>query len=435
MRTGAFSTHPEDISPEQLLVLVEAGGHSVIHHTTGAIQPQADPCVDGPLRLDRSPLMSSLETVLEETDFAWSLGLVGEDQASKLATLTGDLRRRASTTGDGKRITSGFSYLGTEPAIAWVNACRDHLYPVMKQSIESFDRRWCNIRPLLDGRPYHYVSLGPGDGQKDAVVLHHLRRDNAELCYVAVDMSAEMLRLGVHALTRQLKLSRSRILPVQLDFSAPDNVAELRRLLHGLFGEEAILYSLLGNTMANFENDTELLRMLAEQLLRPQDRFVLELATTSQLDDVLAQGAAEEYERSRTFREFVTSALMHYTNLNIDMDSVLVQGSVQEGRALIIKVIYQNRADGKIRITLPDRTDVPFPQQDTIRLYLSRKYARDGLDTLLAESGVHKLHSSHFEFTGGTRSGLGFGTELLVLRVNSETTRPGQSVAEEIWHR
>jgi L-histidine N-alpha-methyltransferase len=251
----------------------------VTQQITGTIGPEADPGVTERLCLDRSPLMSGLETILNETDFAWSLGLVGEDQASKLAMLTGDLRRRVSTTGDGKRITSGFSYLGIEPAIAWANACRDHLYPVMKQSIESFDRRWCSIRPSLDGRPYHYVSLGPGDGQKDGAILQHLRRDNAQLCYVAVDMSAEMLRLAVHALTRQLKLSRSRVLPVQLDFSSQNNITELRNLLHRLFGEEAILYSLLGNTVTNFENDTELLRMLAEHLLRPQDRFVLEVAT------------------------------------------------------------------------------------------------------------------------------------------------------------
>lgn len=143
-----------------------------------------------------------------------------------------------------------------------------------------------------------------------------------------------MLRLRVYALTRQLKLSRNRILPVQPDFSSQDNVTELRRLLHGLFGEEAVTFSLLGNKITNFDNDTELLRTLAEQLLRPQDRLLLEVATTRQLDDKLAQKAAEEYERSRTFREFITSALIYYTDLRMDMDSVLYQGSVRRGQAL-----------------------------------------------------------------------------------------------------
>jgi hypothetical protein len=39
---------------------------------------------------DRSPVLNGLEALLRETDFAWPLDLIGEDQAGKLATLTGD---------------------------------------------------------------------------------------------------------------------------------------------------------------------------------------------------------------------------------------------------------------------------------------------------------------------------------------------------------
>jgi L-histidine N-alpha-methyltransferase len=384
--------------------------------------------------LNHSPLIKGLETMLQETEFAWSVGLIGEDQAGKLATLTGDLRRRVSQDGDGKRITSGFSYLGAEPAIAWTTACRDPFYPVMKQSIESFDRRWRGIRPSLGGRPYHYVSLGPGDCQKDAVVLRDLRPDNADLCYVAVDMSTEMLRLGVQGLIRQLKLSRSRILPVQLDFSSPENVAELRRLLHGVFGDEPILFSLLGNTLANFESDTELLHMFAQRLLRPQDRFMLEVATTRLLDEAVAQEAADEYARSRTFREFVTSALMHYTDLHIDMDSVLFQGHTEAERAALIKIIYQNQTGQEIRITLPDRTTVSFPPQDTIRLLLSRKYTRAGLDALLVGSGMHTCDSSHFDFVGA-RDGVRFGMDLLMLAAGQPGVLSTSTAMTDIWRR
>jgi uncharacterized SAM-dependent methyltransferase len=406
----------------------------VTQRVTGDTSFDDGPCAKEFLDLNHSPLMKSLETILQETDFSWSLGLIGEDQAGKLATLTGDLRRRTSTTGEGKRITSGFSYLGAEPAIAWTHACRDHMYPVMKQSIESFDRRWFSIRSSLDGTPYHYVSLGPGDGQKDAVILKDLRRDNSQLCYVAVDMSTEMLRLGVHALIRQLQLPRDRVIPVQLDFSSHENIVELRRLLHGIFKDEPILFSLLGNTLANFDNDTELFRMFTENLLRPQDRFILEVATTRQLDHILAEEAAGEYERSRTFREFVTSALMHYTDLHIDMDSVLFQGSVEGGRALLIKVIYQNRTGQEIRITLPDRTNVSFPPQDTVRLCVSRKYSQVGLDSLLAGGLVQQCAGNHFDFASA-RDGLRFGMDLLVLMASSETSPPESTVIDEIWRR
>jgi L-histidine Nalpha-methyltransferase len=381
----------------------------------------------------RPPVLGGLEDLLRETNFSWSLVLIAEDQADKIVTLTGDLRRESSTTGDGKRIASGFSYLGTEPAIAWAKACRDPLYPVIKKNIESFGPRWRSIRKILGRKPYHYVSLGSGDGQKDEVILQDLGRGNERICYVAVDMSTEMLRLGVATLIRQLRLPRSRVLPVQLDFSSRDNVTELRRAVDVLFGEEAVLFSLLGNTMTNFEKDTELLRMFAELLLRPQDRFVLEVATTPQLNDTLAQEAAGEYGSSHTFREFITSALMHYTDLHIDMDSVLLQGSVEAERALLVKVIYQNRTGRDIRITLPDRASVSFPRQDTVRLGVSRKYLRDRLESLMAESGVHVLCSSNSELDGGVRNGLGFDMDLLVLTTDSEAAGQEQSIAKRIW--
>lgn len=388
-------------------------------------------CDQDPLLSKPSPI-GRMRRVLDETDFAWSLSLIGEDQADKLAALTGDLRRRQSATGEGKRITSGFSYLGPEAAIAWAKACRDPLYPVMKTSIESFGQRWCCIRAGLDPGPYHYVSLGPGDGQKDAVILYDLRRDNPNLCYVAVDMSAEMLRLGTHDLIRNLKMSRSQILPVQLDFSAEDNLAELARLLRGLFGDEPVLFSLLGNTMANFENDVELLGMLAT-LLRPQDRLMLEVATTDRVDDAHAQEAAEEYEGSRTFREFVTSALMHYTDLHIDMDSVFFHGVAEKGRALLIKIIYRSQLDHKIRITLPDRADVAFNRNDTILLYVTRKYARDNIDVLLSESGVQRRYSTHSAFTTSRRR-TGFGMELLMLTADPAASARG-SLMEDLWRK
>jgi uncharacterized SAM-dependent methyltransferase len=384
---------------------------------------------------DRPPVLSNLETLLRGTNFAWSLVLIGEDQASKLETLAGDLRRGFSATGDGKRVTSGFSYLGTEPAIAWASACRDPLYSFMKKSIHSFGSRWRSVREGFRGEPYHYVSLGPGDGQKDKIILQDLSRGNAQLCYVAVDMSTEMLRLGVPSLIRELRLSRSRVLPVQLDFSSWSSVAELRHVLDVLFADDAILFSFLGNTMTNYEKDTELLKTLAVQLLRPQDRLILEIATTQHLDDVLAQQAADEYGSSRTFREFIASALMHHTDLHIDMDSVLFQGGIEESRALLIKVIYQNRTGQDIRITIPGRDDVSFKKGDTIRLGMSRRYMRDHLESLLAESGVHMSHSDHFDFGGGAHNSVGFGMDLLVLEAGAQNARPKRNMADNLWGR
>lgn len=195
--------------------------------------------------------------------------------------------------------------------------------------------------------------------------------------------------------------------------------------------------SLLGNTMANFENDTKMLKIFVHELLRPQDRFVLEVATTRQVDDIMAQEAAEEYENSSTFREFVTSALLHYTDLHIEMENVHFLGGIEEGRALQIKILYQNQTGEKIRVTLPDRTTTLFLPEDTIRLYISRKYAQGYLEPLLAENGVSILGSSHFDLRGGSRDNVQFGMDLLILKVDPEIARrePPQTLADYTWKK
>jgi hypothetical protein len=125
--------------------------------------------------MERLQLLQRLERVMEETEFGWSLLMVGEDQSRKLADLTNDLKRPYSTTGDGKQIQSGYSYWGIEPAIAWQHACNDPYYPVGKDGIDSFEQRWNDLQPALAGVKYHYVSLGPGTGDKDRTVLRTMQ--------------------------------------------------------------------------------------------------------------------------------------------------------------------------------------------------------------------------------------------------------------------
>jgi Histidine-specific methyltransferase, SAM-dependent len=380
---------------------------------------------------DDRHFVEKLQQVIEDSDFEWSLQLIAEDPTHKLATLTADLSGRPSNTGDGKQITSGFAYWGTAPTIAWSAACNDRFYPVMQQSIESFSGRWKRVRSKLDSVPYHYVSLGIGTGQKDGVILPDLLGVQPKLLYVPVDLSAAMLRIGVRESARSVNLAPTQMLPVQLDFAIRDNMAELRALLQRLIGDEPVLYSLLGNTLANFDDDVELLRTLTSQL-RPQDRFLLEVATTDALDDDLADAAAEEYHHSRAYQEFVTSALMMYTDLTINMDSVLYRGSVEGERALLVKVIYQNRTGADLRFILPDRTKVAFPDRDTIRLYLSRKYTRRGLDGMLGAVGVEKLQGIHSGFTQ-QRSPRAFGTDLLLLAAGDRVPEQRATKADEIW--
>jgi uncharacterized SAM-dependent methyltransferase len=374
-------------------------------------------------------VIRKLEHALADDDFAWSLVLTGEDQTDKLATLTGDLRGPFSTTGDGKQITSGFSYWGIGPTIAWANATNDPFYLVMKAGAESFQRHWRKVRPHVENGGFHVVSLGVGTGVKDRTIVSDLRRQNRNMYYIPVDMSSEMLRMGTQPV-RDARFPVAQVLPVQLDFSIADNMEELAEMLARLVGDEPILFTLTGNTLANFDSDEELLGTLT-QGLRAQDRLLLEVASTTRLDQETADAAADEYHQTRAFAEFVTSALRYNTDLKINNELVKFVGEVEDDDALLVKILWQNDTGDEVRMELPDHTEVVLPIGDTIRLYTTRKYSTTRLKRLTEACKLTPVEAIQSQFRY-TRRPNPFGLELLLLAPEA-AGEGARSLADDIW--
>ncbi|MEH2267396.1 MAG: L-histidine N(alpha)-methyltransferase [Nostoc sp.] len=374
-----------------------------------------------------------LENSINEPGLGWTLCFIGEDQSNKLAELTQELRGEFSATGDGKEILSGFSYWGIGPTIAWDHACNDRFYLVMKESIESFRYRWHQIHSNnIKDQKYHYVSLGVGTGEKDQHILSLLFNANADLLYFPVDMSSEMLRLGVQRATRGSQLQGSHVLPIQVDFSIERNVDELRKLLNKVVNDSPVLFSLLGNTLANFQQDTELLQTLSK-LMRRDDRLLLEVATTEELSEEAAQKAAKEYAKTRSFKEFVTSALLQNTDLHIDLNSVFFDGSIEADRGILIKILYRNLTGNKIEVVLPDRSVMNFEDQDTIRLLLTRKYTSNGIDQTISDSNLVLVDRLHTVLEPRLKNG--FGMDLILVAPKSSGINNNASVADDIWSK
>lgn len=374
-----------------------------------------------------------LENSINEPGLGWTLCFIGEDQSSKLAELTQELRGEFSATGDGKEILSGFSYWGIGPTIAWDNACNDRFYLVMRESIESFRYRWHQIHSNnIRDQKYHYVSLGVGTGEKDQHILSLLFNINPDLFYFPVDMSSEMLRLGVQRATRGSQLQGSHVLPIQVDFSIERNVDELRKLLDKVVNDSPVLFSLLGNTLANFQQDTELLQTLSK-LMQREDRLLLEVATTEELSEEAAQNAAKEYAKTRSFKEFVTSALLQNTDLHIDMNSVFFDGSIEADRGILIKFFYRNLTGNKIEVMLPDRSVMNFEDQDTIRLLLTRKYTSNGIDKTISDSNLVLVNRLHTVLEPRLKNG--FGMDLILVARDSSGINKNSSVADDIWSK
>lgn len=178
-----------------------------------------------------------------------------------------------------------------------------------------------------------------------------------------------------------------RVLPIELDFEEPSGIEALRRLLDGMLGDEPILFSLLGSSLANIDDEARFPQNLTS-LLREQDRLALEVATTERLDPIAAKVAADERAGSRLYNEFVTSALGTYTDLSIDMNWLRFTGAVEEGKALRVEGHYVNCSDQAIMMTLPNRETIPYLPQERIQLLLGRKYLPEGLRRMLVSCGL-----------------------------------------------
>ncbi|GAA6621643.1 L-histidine N(alpha)-methyltransferase [Scytonema sp. NUACC26] len=377
--------------------------------------------------------MKLLENSINEPGLGWTLCFIGEDQSKKLAELTQELRGEFSQTGDGKEILSGFSYWGIGPTIAWNNACHDRFYLVMKESIESFRYRWSQLHSNRIGdRKYHYVSLGIGTGEKDKSILNLLLNSNPDLIYFPVDMSSEMLRIGVQQAIQETKLKGNHVFPIQIDFSLERNIIELRKLFDEILNNNPVIFSLLGNTLANFQRDTELLQSLSK-LMRSDDKFLIEVAMTEDLNEEAAQKATKEYENAKSFREFVTSALLQNTDLHIDLNSVSFEGYVETDRAILIKILYRNLTGKKIDVMLPDRSVINFEDRDTIRLYLTRKYTSSGIHKCISDSNLIVVDSIHTLLEPRFKNG--FGMALILVSPDTSSINKNSQIADNIWSK
>jgi L-histidine Nalpha-methyltransferase len=358
-----------------------------------------------------------LEFSANDSDLGWTLCFIGDNQQTKLAELVRELKDDFSDKGDGKRISSGFSYWGVDPTIKWAETCSDIFYPVMRQSIQSFRSRWRRIySDNLQARKFHYVSLGVGTGEKDCHILASLLRHQPNLLYFPVDMSSTMLRMAIQEVTKLEQLKRSHILPIQIDFSDERRIENLRNLVEHIVPDEPVLFSLLGNTLANFQFDAKLLKTLSK-LMRPDDMLLLEVAATEDLVDQTAQEAAKEYANIESFKRFVTSALLQNTDLNIGLNNLLFQASIEESKAILIKIIYQNSTKETIRVMLPDWSSIEFKANDTIRLLLTRKYLPTGIEQIIVGNNLSIFDR---ETTGfGEGYNIKFGMDLILVSSHS----------------
>jgi L-histidine N-alpha-methyltransferase len=327
----------------------------------------------------------------------WILTFVREDGKNELRRM---IEYLSGVHGE-KRILSGYSYWGIEPSRRWMDACDDSDY-IMSESIKRFPNKFGKIFDAMEYQiPNNYVSLGVGDGRKDLSFLRDLIKKNYDISYYPVDFSAEMLYEGTKNVMEGLRESQStfdknRILALQIDFEDREKVRELRNILDNLCDKRPIIFSLLGNTLANFDNDSDLLSDLSDILLNSNDLLLLEIARIENIQDDSIKKIKWPYSSSRRFKDFAITSLMQATDAIRKNEWVTTECEPEKLpqsetiKALKILTYYVNKSNEDFDIRAYFYQPIRLPKDDKIRLYLSRKYTDAGVDYMLNRSRLEE---------------------------------------------
>jgi L-histidine Nalpha-methyltransferase len=303
----------------------------------------------------------------------------------------------------GRHIEDGYQYVGGFPADRWRLATVDLSYKTLSYGIQTFPERWRALKKEID-RPLHYVSIGPGTGEKDNDILKHLQHlakqaGDTPVVYVPVDISADLLKLSFENSLKDIDDEVVDVVPIELDITHKAAIKFLNTLRTAFPGELPVLVSLLGNTLANFADDEKMLKHISKALGTPDDRLLLELATTPDATPEMAEVAEEEYDGSKSFRDFVMAGLFQYTDCPPSSGEVVYEATAQPGRLLEVNALFAPETERIVHLT--DGDNFKLKPNEKISLYKSRKYTESGLTTLLGGFGnVEQAHTSYEDDSG-----------------------------------
>ncbi|WP_394829983.1 L-histidine N(alpha)-methyltransferase [Pendulispora rubella] len=319
----------------------------------------------------------------------WHWVALLRSEASRHGDLMATLQRGKGDSRP-RYIDSGFAYWGTAPTNRWWEACRSPYYLVMKKGIATFEDRWEELLDTFEeSLPGIYVSYGVGTGEKDAVVLATLKAAGGQPFYVPIDMSLDMLVEGAKIASKGPSRT-NRIIPVLMDFSAPLELETVKEIRRKSLGDGPILFSLLGNTLANFADDISLLKTLAEVMVKG-DLMLLEVAATNRVDDTTAAMASAEYRSIHPFELFVSSALTLHANLPVG--TIEYTGEVC-GNGEVLQIDINSVSDSKRRGRFINDSVIQVEPNERIRLYRSRKYSLTAIRGLVQEAGLSEVTSN-----------------------------------------
>jgi len=356
-----------------------------------------------------------------EIEDRWALTFLGEDELSLLTHIAKQIDSREPRT----VISTKFAYWGPMPTYNWVQTCNDPAYsmlPTIRAGGECA-KRLTNLRSTLKRTRATFVSLGIGDGRKDATILQRLYATGEPIVYCPVELSLEMLWQGRQAVRDALENRLDMPVAIQRDIESDSGMAEIALIAHRVDNGEPKLYSLLGNTLSNTDDPFETLCHI-KNAMRPEDLLLVEawcLDDAAMRDTEVRASIRDEY-LSHAFRLFALSGLSQNTDLQINFDDdrafeveVDEVEVLPDCRVLAADWYYINYTETRKVAKVLGVNRYHLNPGKQLRIVRSMRFTASSLDRLFLAAGLEKIESQSFALMPKTRS------QFSVLRVAGAT--------------
>lgn len=209
-------------------------------------------------------------------------------------------------------IPNRYLYSSDAGADNWVRLCEDPEYRHHRESVDFWSSRAGHdvttmIREKIGQADFDFVSLGPGDGQKDAVLVEGWLESGASVFYYPYDVSLPLVSRAIRTVRTETQGSKDglHIKAVLADFKHLGTVSEV-------FSHRATpnVVGLLGNSLGNLRGELKFLQDLRRQM-SDEDLLILEVRLKSHEDQLPELATPQSLH-------FDFGPLEHYLGLTFD---------------------------------------------------------------------------------------------------------------------
>jgi hypothetical protein len=268
-------------------------------------------------------------------------------------------------------------YLTEEGQTTYLKLCDDHEYDYYWETLQYVkDNGSALVTKILEhcgSTEVDFISLGPGNGQKDAVLLtEFLRKAQSPryTYYYPYDVSGGLLLETLRTIrTRELPLEKLRVKAIEADVTY---LGEFKKVFD--FREEPNVYSLLGG-LDDTANETALLTSL-HKLMAPSDCLLLEVRKKV--------GTGPQALGKVDLNRRLDLAALHYVGAKVNpeavhYDSVISTSSVP-GTSTVAAIVEKMELDGI--------------QYEDVMLFNVHYYNAAEIAQRLTDVGFRLLHAS-----------------------------------------